>query len=316
MTKPLIINADDFGCSQTINRAIVRGYRQGLIRSASLVMNGPETPDALTLMRECPELEVGLHCNISTFRCLAACQNVKSLVHDNGAFTFITKDLQQSIIELRNRFEHDQSLVQQIRIELEAQLAAILATGIFLSHINFHHYLPLIHPDFYALYEELCLSAGVPGRTLVVPITQALCSRSDIRLLTGISEQNKGLVTPTVSISCLREFARAKIGSEEYATMVLDLLRLLAGESAVRSVELIVHLDAAAENQSTADDYQDIRNLETNLVFDQTFHSRVSALGYRLSGYAALGQENQTSAWRAYEHFSYHTRAQFSSYLT
>src|SRR5271156_6231907 len=57
----LIINADDFGRSASINQAVIRAHREGILTTASLMVNEPAFDDAVTLAKEHPRLGVGLH---------------------------------------------------------------------------------------------------------------------------------------------------------------------------------------------------------------------------------------------------------------
>jgi len=57
----LIVNADDFGISHGANRAIVRAHREGILASASLMVNGDAANNAVALAKENPSLAVGLH---------------------------------------------------------------------------------------------------------------------------------------------------------------------------------------------------------------------------------------------------------------
>src|SRR6266403_4871890 len=59
--RRLIVNADDFGRSADINEAVIRAHREGILTSASLMVNEPGFEEAVTLARENPRLGVGLH---------------------------------------------------------------------------------------------------------------------------------------------------------------------------------------------------------------------------------------------------------------
>jgi len=63
--KFLIANADDFGYSQGINRGIADGHRNGVVTSATMVVNGGATAEAVRLASELPDLSVGLHINFT-----------------------------------------------------------------------------------------------------------------------------------------------------------------------------------------------------------------------------------------------------------
>ncbi len=60
-TRHLIINADDFGATDGINRAIADCLRDGVVTSASLMVGGQAAREAAALARELPGLAVGLH---------------------------------------------------------------------------------------------------------------------------------------------------------------------------------------------------------------------------------------------------------------
>jgi chitin disaccharide deacetylase len=59
--KWLIVTGDDFGASRGINRGIVQAHRDGILTTASLLVNWPASAEAGALARECPTLSLGLH---------------------------------------------------------------------------------------------------------------------------------------------------------------------------------------------------------------------------------------------------------------
>src|SRR3954451_4424037 len=59
--RRLVVNADDFGRSRSINEAVIRAHREGILTSASLMVNEPAYDEAVALARENPQLGVGLH---------------------------------------------------------------------------------------------------------------------------------------------------------------------------------------------------------------------------------------------------------------
>jgi len=54
----LIVNADDFGGSASINEAVIRAHYDGILTSASLMVNEPGFAEAVKLARENPTLGV------------------------------------------------------------------------------------------------------------------------------------------------------------------------------------------------------------------------------------------------------------------
>ncbi len=59
--RQLIVNADDFGLTSGVNRAIVETSRDGIVSSATLMANGAAFGDAVRAAQSLPNLSVGCH---------------------------------------------------------------------------------------------------------------------------------------------------------------------------------------------------------------------------------------------------------------
>jgi predicted glycoside hydrolase/deacetylase ChbG (UPF0249 family) len=59
--KWLIVTGDDFGMSHGINRGVLQAHRDGILTTASLLVNRPASEEAADLGRACPALSLGLH---------------------------------------------------------------------------------------------------------------------------------------------------------------------------------------------------------------------------------------------------------------
>ena len=64
MKRYLIFNADDFGASDGVNRGIIDCHVHGVLTSASLMVTGRKTNEAVSLSRDYPDLAVGLHWDV------------------------------------------------------------------------------------------------------------------------------------------------------------------------------------------------------------------------------------------------------------
>jgi predicted glycoside hydrolase/deacetylase ChbG (UPF0249 family) len=64
-TRYVIINADDFGASVGISRGIVQAHLRGIVTSASLMVTGRAMREAVYMSRDCPDLGVGLHWDVT-----------------------------------------------------------------------------------------------------------------------------------------------------------------------------------------------------------------------------------------------------------
>src|SRR5512138_2803831 len=84
--KQLIINADDFGLSPEVNRAIIRGWREGILTSASLMVGAPAFAEAVKMARENSGLQVGLHLTLVQGRSVVDHSGFPCLTDREGAF--------------------------------------------------------------------------------------------------------------------------------------------------------------------------------------------------------------------------------------
>jgi predicted glycoside hydrolase/deacetylase ChbG (UPF0249 family) len=66
--RMLIVNADDFGLNDAVNRGIVRAYDEGIVSSASLMVRRPGTSAAARAGAERPGLSIGLHLDFGDWR--------------------------------------------------------------------------------------------------------------------------------------------------------------------------------------------------------------------------------------------------------
>lgn len=63
--KRLIVNADDFGHSEGVNRGIAEAHRDGIVTSTSLMVDEPAAADAMLIAKSLPDLSIGLHACIT-----------------------------------------------------------------------------------------------------------------------------------------------------------------------------------------------------------------------------------------------------------
>lgn len=64
--KYLIVNADDFGYSYSVNRGIIEGHAKGVITSTSVMVDSIAAGEAADLSKY-PNLSVGLHFEVKNF---------------------------------------------------------------------------------------------------------------------------------------------------------------------------------------------------------------------------------------------------------
>lgn len=134
----LVVNADDLGCCRGVNRGIAETHEQGIVTSASLMVDRRAAVDASDYARTHTELGVGLHVVLDRWR-------VKRLPGRGVAFSA-------------------RRLTRYVSHELERQLERFQSLlGREPTHIDSHqhrHTWPVVRP----LFERMACELGVPLR--------------------------------------------------------------------------------------------------------------------------------------------------------
>lgn len=145
MTIKKIFNADDFGISKGVNAAIVKAHREGILNSASLMINQKYADEAVKLAKEMPELEIGLHVNLTNEYPAAPAQKIPLLVDEHGK-------LKNGFVNLfLLSFLKPRQLRQQAETEMRAQIIKYLAAGLPLQHLDSHRHVHMIPQIFKAM---------------------------------------------------------------------------------------------------------------------------------------------------------------------
>jgi hopanoid biosynthesis associated protein HpnK len=142
-SRRLIVNADDFGRSASINQAVIRAHREGILTTASLMVNEPACEEAVALARENPTLGVGLHLTLLCGHAALPPEQIPGLVNTQGEFP--TNPARAGF-----RYFVQPSLREPLRRELHAQFQKFRATGLPLDHVNGHLHLHL-HPTVFGI---------------------------------------------------------------------------------------------------------------------------------------------------------------------
>lgn len=146
--RRLIVNADDFGRSPAINQAVIRAHREGILTTASLMVNGAAFEEAVELARQNPSLGVGLHLTLICGKATSSQLEIPDLVTPQGEFS-------NSPVIAGTRYFFSQSLRLQLAREIGAQFAKFKSTGLVLDHVNGHLNMHL-HPTVFEILASRC----------------------------------------------------------------------------------------------------------------------------------------------------------------
>ena len=149
MSKKFILNADDFGMSKAYNRAVLEGYNNGFLSSASLCANGKAFNAAVNeILPECPDLGLGVHLNIVEGKPLT---KVDLLVNKKGKFN---KGFVSLLLNSGN-----EKLLYQIEQEFRAQIEQVLKYA-QVDHLDSHVHVHAI-PNIFNIVCKLAKEYGI-----------------------------------------------------------------------------------------------------------------------------------------------------------
>lgn len=152
-SKYVVINADDFGYSDSVNEAIIEAHQQGILSSASLMVTGDKAQEAVVLAKDNPDLGVGLHLVLCCGKSALSPQEIPHLVDKNGNFhdnPAIAGLIYQFIPSAR----------EELKREIRAQLKLFQDTDLILSHVDGHLHLHT-HPLVIKILTELAQEFGI-----------------------------------------------------------------------------------------------------------------------------------------------------------
>jgi len=141
MTRALIVNADDLGRSQGINRGIAAAHERGIVTSASLMVRWPAAQEAAAYARGHPDLSLGLHVDLAEW------------VYRDGAWAALYE-----VVPADDR--------AQVEVEVDRQLAAFRElSGSDPTHLDSHQHVHREEP-VRSVLDGLARELGLPLRSV------------------------------------------------------------------------------------------------------------------------------------------------------
>lgn len=146
MRRRLIVNADDFGASTSINRAVIDAHQNGILTTASLMVNGAAVSEAIALARENPKLGVGLHLSLAFGKSALDPKEIPDLVDSAGNFS-------NDPVAAGFKYFANRNCRAQLEKEIAAQFQKFEATGLPMDHLNGHLHFHL-HPTIFGIVSK------------------------------------------------------------------------------------------------------------------------------------------------------------------
>jgi hopanoid biosynthesis associated protein HpnK len=141
MGKRIIINADDFGLCEGVNRAVAQAHTDGVLTSATIMANMPAANKAVLIAKQLPTLGVGVHLNVTAGRPLSEDSSVGPLLGTDGRFAY-------SLSKLFLLFLTGQRIRNAVRTELITQIQWLFDNGLKPTHLDSHKHIHGFPPIF------------------------------------------------------------------------------------------------------------------------------------------------------------------------
>jgi predicted glycoside hydrolase/deacetylase ChbG (UPF0249 family) len=277
MTRRLIVNADDLGRTSSVTEGILRAHREGVVTSATAMMNYFGAAALARAQDECPRLGLGVHLVFTSGRPLLPPEWIASLVDERGDF------LSQGAI-----FADPEHLdLAELRSELKAQIKTFQnVTGHLPDHLDAHHFVHLL-PRFFEVYLDLAAEFRLPARIPLPrhgePPPSGLGHLPTEQVINVLAADRALLQARPVRGP--DHFIQSFFGDE---VLTLDyLLGLLRGLSE-GATEMMAHPGLADETLRAQSAYSIQREKELALLCDPAVRHAIADLGIELVTFASL----------------------------
>src|SRR5256886_2323900 len=151
--KNLIVNADDLGWTEGVNRGIFDAFRGGIVTSATLLANGTAFAEAVKAAKSAPGLAVGVHLNLSDGAPVADPESVTSLLNDDGNFA----EGPEGLLLKRAR---GGLILDEVEEEWDAQIQKVRDAGIRPTHLDGHKHVHML-PGLFEIALRLAKRHGI-----------------------------------------------------------------------------------------------------------------------------------------------------------
>jgi predicted glycoside hydrolase/deacetylase ChbG (UPF0249 family) len=244
------VNADDFGRTPGINEGVFEAHRNGIVTSTTAMVLYPAAADAARLARECPELGVGLHVQLSGGAPGLPPERIPSLLGPDGRFPAKPEG---------HRSPRPEEALAEAREQLRRfeQLFGRLPT-----HFDSHHHCHRL-PAVLDAVVTLALETGRPVRNASPEVERRLHER--------------GIPTTTA-------FDEGFFGETATVERLLSIIAALPEGS----TELMCHPARVDDELRGSSGYAEPREAEKAALCDPRVRRAVEAAGVRLASFASL----------------------------
>ena len=136
----LIVNADDFGLTSGVNRAIVELHHSGVLTSTTLMAKAAATSQAIEMARAAPALGVGCHIVLVDGDPVLPAHEIPTLIDQ------MTGRFPVSLPVFLARLFTGRIRSAEIEAEVAAQIALLQSSGVRPTHVDTHKHTHMFPP--------------------------------------------------------------------------------------------------------------------------------------------------------------------------
>ena len=293
VVKNLIVNADDLGWTEGVNRGILEAFQGGIVTSGSLLANGVAFAEAVMAAKSAPGLGVGVHLNLSDGAPVADPETVVSLLNDDGHFAGGPENL--LLKRVRRRL-----VLDEVEEEWDTQIQKVRDAGIRPTHLDGHKHVHML-PGLFEIALRLAKKHGIDA-------IRVSLEDSGLRgaLFAGAKQRPGNLIKQGVQARGLKLLARnartqaasAGIATADYfcgishtGELTREGLERLLMNLPEGTTELMCHpgyADKALQKSPTR--LQASRQEELEILTDTRVRNLVASQGIRLIDYGYVTQ--------------------------
>lgn len=274
----LIVNADDFGLTEGVCRAILRAHADGIVTSTSALAVAPAFGRCAEWLGDSPELGVGVHlAAVGEDPPLLSAREIPTLVDQRGHFMYSWR-------QFLPRMALGRIDIDDLEREFTAQADAVRSSvgPARVTHLDTHQHLHL-WPRIASLVCRLAQRWDVPavritrslGRSPKGRLVNALAARLDRRV------QSAGLVAPAA-------FAGFDEAGGVGASRLVEVIERLAATGA-RAAEIGIHPGERDDAELARYEWGYHWGDELEALLAPSAREAVVRAGFTLGSFAALG---------------------------
>ncbi|MEW6234494.1 MAG: polysaccharide deacetylase family protein [Candidatus Omnitrophota bacterium] len=159
----LIVRGDDIGSCHAANVACIQCYREGIVRSVEVMVPAPWFNEAVKMLAENPQLDVGVHLDLTSeweYYKWGPITHAPSLVDEMGHFFPMTSPNKN--FPPHSSFMEARAKIEEVEKELRAQIELAIDKIANVTHLSAHMGTPVCTPELKALTMRLADEYDLP----------------------------------------------------------------------------------------------------------------------------------------------------------